>query len=104
MIVTDDGSQLFVGDIVEVLNDKMLHVYSHAKVIKFMTKVKKKGNLAESERKGKLVAEVKPIMVRHGIHVLLTAQATISCKHIQKTTLPFTKHNTVVTFYQLLNW
>ena len=37
MIVTDDGSQLFVGDIVEVLNDD---VSSHAKVIKFMTKVK----------------------------------------------------------------
>ena len=36
MIVTDDGSQLFVGDIVEVLNDD---VSSHAKVIKFMTKV-----------------------------------------------------------------
>ena len=44
MIVTDDGSQLFVGDIVEVLDDDMSHVRSHAKVIKFMTKVKKKKN------------------------------------------------------------
>ena len=38
MIITDDGSQLFVGDIVEVLDNKMLYVCSHAKVIKFITK------------------------------------------------------------------
>ena len=45
---------------------------------------------------GELLAEVKPIMVIHGIHVLLTAHTNISCKHIRKTSLPFTKHNTVI--------
>ncbi len=41
MIVTDEGSQLFIGEIVEVLDDVMVKVCSHGKVIKFMTKVKK---------------------------------------------------------------
>jgi UDP-2,3-diacylglucosamine pyrophosphatase LpxH len=43
MIVTDEGLQLFVGEIVEVLDDaKVKEVCSHGKVIKFMTKVKKR--------------------------------------------------------------
>ena len=67
----------------------------------------KNGNLAESwplqklymwlqKGTGELLAEVKPIMVRQGIHVLIPTHVNISCKYIRKTSLAFTKHNTVV--------
>ena len=36
MIVTDDGSQLFVGEIVEVLDNEIVKVYNYGKIIKFM--------------------------------------------------------------------
>lgn len=41
MIITDDGSQLFVGEIVEVLDNEIIKVCSYGKVIKLMSKVKK---------------------------------------------------------------
>ena len=108
MIVTNDGSQLFVGEIVEVLDDEIIKVCNHGKIIKFMSKVTKflpkfydwhyqyVYHMRPQKITGELVAKVKPIVVRQGIHVLLPAHATISCKHIRKTSLPFTKHNTVV--------
>ena len=39
MIVTQEGSQIYVGDIVEVQSDN----YSHGKVTKFMAKVNNAG-------------------------------------------------------------
>ena len=45
---------------------------------------------------GKLVADVRPILTRRGVHIIHTTTTTIPCDHLRPSTLCLSKDNTLI--------